>query len=175
MHLINVTFMKKIVLYFHHTLHEQPSTNASVLVTYKGKWAYKNVTVQFHLCSKNWIQYNILDMEFWWDDANECKMKCKKEYKIFICVYGISIINIGNLPFCVFKIFEIVNWVIKQNLDYAMRTLLLRSKHITVRGYRRPNIKHHYFIGLYSGFLHMHCRWSEIIHFAWVHINRTFS
>ena len=141
------------------------------------KRADKNSTVQFHICSKNCIQYNILNMEFWWDDMNECKMKCKKEigYKIFIIVYGTSIINKRNLPFCVFKIFEIVNWVIKQNLDYAMRTLLLRSKHITVRGYRRPKIKHYHFIGLYSGFLHMHCRWSEIIHIAWVHINRTFS
>ena len=135
--------MKKIVLHFHHTLCEQPSTNASVLITYKGKWAYKNVTVQFHLCSKNCIQYNILDMEFWWDDVNECKMKCKKEigYKIFIFVYGTSIINIWNLPFCVFKIFEIVNWVIKQNLDYAMRTLLLRSKTHHVRGYRNLNFR----------------------------------
>ena len=97
---------------------------------------------------QKFIQYNILDMEFWWDDVNECKMKCKKEigYKIFILIYGVSIINIGNLPFCVFKIFEIVNWVIKQNLDYAMRTLLLRSKHITVRGYRKPNIKHYHLL-----------------------------
>ena len=47
--------------------------------------------------------------------------------------------HFGYFLFLVFKIFEIVDWVIKQNLDYAMRNLLLRSKHI-LRGYRILNI-----------------------------------